>query len=103
MASSLVSASDDMSRSIENAANISKQLLQCCHEAFVDEPKRVVRTQLSRFNLWTSNIGVFALHQASLDYRLRTAPTAKATVDGNLEILCMHLLSGETPYLLQKA
>ncbi len=100
MASSLVTAaaaSDNLTNSIESALEISKQLLMCCQENFVGESKRIVGAQLSRFNLWTSNIGDFASHQASLDYRLRTAPTAKAAVDGNLEILSMHLLSGETP------
>jgi hypothetical protein len=30
--------------------------------------------QLTRFNIWANNIGVFASGHASLDYRLRDAP-----------------------------
>ncbi|KAF4633985.1 hypothetical protein G7Y89_g4134 [Cudoniella acicularis] len=71
----------------------SRQLLLCCQESFAEEPRGIAGVQLSRFNLWASNIGVFSSRQASLDYRLRTAPTAKAAVDGNLEIICTQLLS----------
>ena len=52
------------------------------------------KRQLSRFELWASNIGVFASRHASLDYRLRTAPIAKVVVDGNLNTLCKHTLCG---------
>jgi len=52
------------------------------------------KRQLSRFELWASNIGVFASRHASLDYRLRTAPIAKVVVDGNLNKLCKHTLCG---------
>ncbi|KAK3942415.1 hypothetical protein QBC46DRAFT_256506, partial [Diplogelasinospora grovesii] len=71
----------------------SRQLLLCCQENFGEETRRIAGTQLSRFNLWASNIGVFSSRHASLDYRLRTAPAVKAAVNGNLEILCTHLLS----------
>jgi hypothetical protein len=94
------SALNDTPSSISDAAERSRLLLLCCQENFAEEPKRIAGAQLGRFNLWTSNIGVFSSCQASLDYRLRTAPTAKAAVDGNLEILCTQLLSGEISHLV---
>ncbi|KAI0097549.1 hypothetical protein GGR51DRAFT_540685 [Nemania sp. FL0031] len=81
------------SSTIADTAMRASQLLLCCQKNFVDELNRVATTQTDRFNLWAANIGVFSSRQASLDYRLRTASTAKAAVDGNLEILCVYLLS----------
>jgi hypothetical protein len=94
------SALNDTSYSISDIAERSRQLLLCCRESFAEESRRIAGDQLSRFNLWASNIGVFSSPQACLDYRLRTAPIAKAAVEGNLEILCTHLLSGETSHLV---
>ena len=98
MGSSFPAAPDLNDISISDTAERAHQLLLCCQEIHEEKPKRIAAAQLSRFNLWTSNIGVFSSRHASLDYRLRTAPTAKAAVDGNLEILCKHLLSGEISY-----
>ncbi|KPM36026.1 hypothetical protein AK830_g10539 [Neonectria ditissima] len=84
---------EEESSSIADTAERSRLLLSCCQDAFSGEQKQFVTAQLSRFNLWASNIGVFSSRQACLDYRLRTSPTAKAAVDGNLEILCTQLLS----------
>ncbi|ORY04781.1 hypothetical protein BCR34DRAFT_617384 [Clohesyomyces aquaticus] len=75
-------------------AQKASHLLQTCREALTDhDTRRVAVAQLSRFDLWASNIGVFASRQSSLDYRLRAALAAKAAIDGNLEILCRHLLT----------
>ncbi|KAJ5610789.1 hypothetical protein N7510_007508 [Penicillium lagena] len=92
----ITSAMEDPASSIADTAERARQLLLCCQENFSDKPKRFVGAQLSRFKLWASNIGVFSARQASLDYRLRTARNAKAAVDGNLEILCIQLLSALT-------
>jgi uncharacterized protein (DUF2235 family) len=55
--------------------------------------------QNDRFNIWASNIGVFAAKHSSLDYRLRTAPSAKIAVDGNLYILCTQILRGTHSFM----
>jgi hypothetical protein len=100
MAASFPAAPSLNDNSISDTAERARHLLLCCQEIHEEEPRRIAGAQFSRFNLWTSNIGVFSSRHASLDYRLRTAPTAKAAVDGNLEILCKHLLSGEISYLV---
>ena len=81
--------------SLADIAERAHQLLLCCQNITSKESQRILGIQLDRFYLWTSNIGVFAPRHASLDYRLRSAPTIKAAVDGNLEILCRHVLAGE--------
>jgi hypothetical protein len=78
--------------SIADTAERARQLLLCCRDIPDEAPKKLALTQLARFNLWSSNIGVFAARHASLDYRLRTAPTVRIAVNGNLETLCRHLL-----------
>jgi hypothetical protein len=102
MASSFPAAPSLNDNSISDTAERARHLLLCCQEIHEEEPRRIAGAQFSRFNLWTSNIGVFSSRHASLDYRLRTAPTAKAAVDGNLEILCKHLLSGEITHLVAR-
>lgn len=92
--------SEDISTSIADLAERSRRLLLYCAKSFTaEQSKRIAGDQLNRFNLWVSNIGVFATLKASLDYRLRTALPARVAIIGNLEILCTHLLSGEGPYL----
>jgi hypothetical protein len=73
------------------AARKALELLRCC---VAEDDDDAAQSQLSRFNLWCSNIGVFATHHASLDYRLRTANAARTAVQGNLEDLCEQLLFG---------
>jgi hypothetical protein len=78
---------------IADKAAKARQLLFCCQEMTTEEPQRLAaETQLARFNLWASNIRVFASQHASLDYWLRTAPLFTAVIEGNLEILCKYLL-----------
>lgn len=81
--------------SIANTAEKARQFLLCCQKIQHKDNHKIASTHLSRFNLWASNIGVFAERHASLDYRLRTLPTVKAAIEGNLEILCRHLLTGK--------
>lgn len=83
--------------SIADIADRARQLLLCCQKIRSEEVQKIATAQLVRFNLWAANIGVFAPRHASLDYRLRTAPTVKTAVEGNLEILCVHLVSSEKP------
>jgi hypothetical protein len=77
------------------AARKAEMLFQCCLDTTDQDAQKLVDLQLSRYRLWTSNIGVFATRHASLDYRLRTAAEAASAVLGNIEILCEQLLFGE--------
>lgn len=86
---------DPNERSIADTAEQVRQLLLCCQEIPDEKPRKASSAQLARFNLWASNIGVFAKTHASLDYRLRTAPMVQLAIQGNLEILCGSLLSGK--------
>lgn len=83
------------STSIADNAKWAHQLLETCQVGFRDEAGRIAESQLSRLKLWASNIGVFASRHACLDYRLRTAPTARNAVEGTLELLSTQLLTGE--------
>lgn len=74
----------------------ARQLFDCCDEIKDEHVKLLTQVQLDRFNLWASNIGVFAHRSASLDYRLRAAPAAKVAVEAELETLCERLLTGTT-------
>lgn len=47
----------------------------------------LIQNQFDRFSLWTSNIGVFALDRASIDYRLRDVPDNHRLVKGLVEVL----------------
>lgn len=70
---------------------------QFCLESFDDclviaeslGPKELalIQNQLGRFSLWMSNIGVFALDRASIDYRLRDVPDTHRLVKGLVEVL----------------
>lgn len=82
---------------IAPTAQTARMLLLSCQELLTEdqETHRIASAQLSRFDLWASNNGVFSTKHSSLDYRLRTAPAAKAAVDGNLEILCKQALGGK--------
>ena len=85
--------------SISSTADRARQLLLCCQRIQDEEPRRMADWQNDRFNIWASNIGVFASKHSSLDYRLRTAPSAKIAVDGNLYILCTQILRGKHSFL----
>lgn len=80
---------------IRSTAWVARQLLVCCTELNDVNVQRVSRTQLERFNLWASNICVFEHRRASLDYRLRAAPMAKAAFEAELEILTERLLTSK--------
>lgn len=47
--------------------------------------------QYGRFNIWATNIGVFAAQHASMDYRLREAAEIKDLVVRLLETLLGHI------------
>lgn len=47
----------------------------------------LIQNQLGRLSLWISNIGVFALDRASIDYRLRDVPDTHRLVKGLIEVL----------------
>jgi hypothetical protein len=82
--------------SIADTAEKARQLLLCCQKAGGSRAiESITSGSLSRFSLWASNIGVFLPDNASLDYRLRTAPAAKVAFEASLETLCEHLLCGK--------
>lgn len=47
----------------------------------------LIQNQLGRLSLWVSNIGVFALDRASIDYRLRDVPDTHRLIKGLVEVL----------------
>lgn len=51
--------------------------------------------QLARFKIWAGNIGVDAEGHASLDYRLRDSPQARALMLELIERLQSHLQRGK--------
>lgn len=55
------------------------------------------RTQLIRFNLWTSNIGVFAKSGLSLDNRLEAAPDIAELFKELLDLLQFSIGQGMCP------
>lgn len=60
------------------------------HTAYVDR----VEVQQARFNMWASNIGVFATLSASLDQRLREYPEIKVMILRMLEVMHSNILRG---------
>ncbi|RAH50483.1 uncharacterized protein BO95DRAFT_458968 [Aspergillus brunneoviolaceus CBS 621.78] len=50
----------------------------------------LAEAQLARFNLWATNIGVFARYKASLEYRLRDSPDVQRIIINLLEILALY-------------
>ncbi|OJJ94807.1 hypothetical protein ASPACDRAFT_64957 [Aspergillus aculeatus ATCC 16872] len=50
----------------------------------------LAEAQLARFNLWATNIGVFAKYKASLEYRLRDSPDVQRIIINLLEILALY-------------
>ncbi|KAL7907408.1 hypothetical protein GGI35DRAFT_470623 [Trichoderma velutinum] len=67
-------------------------LLFCCKKIRDEKARTLAAVQMSHFKSWAFNIGVFATRHASLDYRLRTAPTSRALVETNLDTVCKRLL-----------
>lgn len=80
---------------IRSTAGVARHLLVCCTELDDEDVQTISRKQLESFNMWALNICVFAHHHASLDYRLRAAPMAKAAVEAELEILTERLLTSK--------
>ena len=80
---------------IRFTAGGARRLLLCCTELNDDKVQTISCKQLERFNVWASNNRVFAPSRASLDYRLRAAPTAKAAVEAGLENLSERLLTSK--------
>ena len=56
----------------------------------------LVEDQYRSFNIWMSNIGVFAPAHASMDYRLREAADIKDLVVRLLETLLGHIEQSES-------
>ncbi|THV45988.1 hypothetical protein BGAL_0429g00030 [Botrytis galanthina] len=55
---------------IADIAERVRQIFGCCCEIVDETTQKTALAQLARFNLWASNIGVFAARHSSLDYRL---------------------------------
>ena len=56
----------------------------------------LVEDQYGRFNIWTSNIGVFARAHASMDYRLKEAADIRDLMVRLLETLLGHIEQSES-------
>ncbi|KAI0160752.1 hypothetical protein GGR57DRAFT_519631 [Xylariaceae sp. FL1272] len=65
------------------------------------ENPTIMDDQSARFNLWTSNMGVWGPPNVSLDYRLRFSPAATDIIHELLDVICDTLLSlkpiGDSP------
>jgi hypothetical protein len=70
------------------------ELLSSSLDHFDGPNREKAREQLGRFNLWASNIGVFATAPTSLDYRLRDAPVVAETFMGLLTALSVRVRHG---------
>ncbi|KAL7781839.1 hypothetical protein V8C43DRAFT_327710 [Trichoderma afarasin] len=84
-----------MRREEEPLADTAERVLvlfDCCKRIRDMKARFLAEEQLSRFKSWALNVGVFAAQHASLDYRLRTAPSSRALVEINLDTVCIHLL-----------
>lgn len=55
------------------------------------------REQLSRFNLWISNVGVFAEFHLSMDYRLRNLSEPRDILVSNLKLIIGDISKGKYP------
>lgn len=60
-----------------------------------DELRALIQNLTGRFNIWTSNIGVFAALRLSMDYRLRDAPEVH-----NLVLKLLKSLRGNLGHLI---
>lgn len=77
-------------KTIAHAAQLCLQSFDTCLGIAGDlGPKEfaLIQNQLGRLSLWISNIGVFALNRASIDYRLRDVPDTHSLVKGLVEVL----------------
>ncbi|KAH8199179.1 hypothetical protein TruAng_006648 [Truncatella angustata] len=62
--------------SIAQTARYCLDMFQACLAlvaSLASKEQALVQDQMIRFSLWLSSIGVFAVHRASMDYRLREA------------------------------
>lgn len=71
---------------------------KCLHntpQGFTDKDKAELLAglddQSARFNIWASNLGVFAADHASLDYRLRDSQTVQSLMVDQLRMLETYL------------
>lgn len=68
-------------------AKKAQRLLESCKDVRNRKTATDADHQLVRFKLWASNIGIFAIRHASLDYRLRTDDLVKTSIWNDLEVL----------------
>jgi hypothetical protein len=80
---------------IRNEALKCLALLHVCVEQLKGRPLERAQEQVSRFNLWASNIGVFARFSMSLDYRLHDAPDIAEIIIGMLRVLAVRVRHGK--------
>jgi hypothetical protein len=87
-------ASDTNEETIFDRAEACLDSFQQCFSQLqlVEGPgNALIEDQLGRFNIWTSNIGVFAPGRASMDYRLRDAHDIRGLVLRLLDTLLGHV------------
>lgn len=59
---------------------------------FVPDPT-IMDDQMARFTLWASNMDVYGPLHVSLDYKLRSSPTAVELIHQLLDVICDALTS----------
>ncbi|KAL4983893.1 hypothetical protein BDW68DRAFT_25946 [Aspergillus falconensis] len=80
---------------VEKAARCARLLEQICQTESSDVLRQEWENQIFRFNLWSSNNFVFAPTRASMDWRLRNAPTVESAICELLDDLQSGLIRHE--------
>lgn len=82
-----------MSSAIDGDAFITIAALDCVDlfNRSAKERQPWAEDQLARFNVWATNLGVFATEHASVGYRLRDVPEISKLVMQQLEVLSANL------------
>ncbi|KAL7954738.1 hypothetical protein V8C34DRAFT_327953 [Trichoderma compactum] len=93
MPSSQLSTAKLDKESLADTAGRVRLLLVCCQEIADEKIQSFAAAQLLDFNKWVDNNGVFAAQHASLDYRLRTAPSFLWSFEETLHTIIECLLA----------
>ncbi|PYH88057.1 hypothetical protein BO71DRAFT_150607 [Aspergillus ellipticus CBS 707.79] len=75
-----------LDRPITTEARKALVALERCVQASGSR-SRLAEAQLARFNLWATNIGVFANSKASVDFRLRDSPDVQRIIINLLDVV----------------
>jgi len=107
--SSDASEPETIRKNAKACLDLFSQGLQLLNQSDVSDARRGLQDEFARFQLWTSNIGVFAKLHSSLDFRLREFSDIKepflrqlATIESRL-YQCMFLILCRAPSLFFNA